>query len=126
MRYNNRMPLYKRKTFPKRKVQHTELKDGVVVFVEGLKPNPYKGVPCESLKIKSRIETGTFVDHEGLPHQAEKVTGADLMTEQIEREERAYEERKIQYENEKKRKDFNSRLKKAVEKYHPEVADLVD
>lgn len=126
MHYNNRMPLYKRKIFPTRKVYHTEIKEGVVIFVEGPKLNPYKGVPCDSLKIKSRIESGTFEDHEGMPHQAEKVSGADLMTEQIEREERAYEERKTQYENEKKRKEFNSRLKKAVEKYHPEVSDLVD
>lgn len=126
MHYNNRMPVYRRKSYPKRKVKHTELKNGIVVFVEGPKPNPYKDVPCESLSIGSRIETGTFESHEGMPHQAEKVSGADKMTAEIERQQNEYETNKKEYETKKARKERSEKIKKAVAKFHPEVSDLVD
>ena len=91
MNYNNRMPHYKRKVYEKRKVVHPEVKDGVTIFVEGPEPNPYEGVNYNSLKISSRIATGTFENHEGGVRQLEKAQGSDIMMREIEQSQAEFE-----------------------------------
>lgn len=104
MNYNNRMPVYREKNYPKRRVYHREVKDGRSVFVEGLAPNPYQDISCESLRLKSRIDSGTFENREGAARRLEKAQGSDLMTAEIEKQQRELEERKRQSEIEKQRK----------------------
>lgn len=117
MIYNNRQPLYKPKVYPKRECVHVEIKDGVEVFVKGPEKNPFEGVDYHSLKLSSRIETGTFADHEGGPRKLEKAQGSDLMTLQIEEVQNEYEEKKA----ENLRKKALQRMDDAYNKY---VKDL--
>ena len=122
MKLNNRIPNYPEKVFPKRRVVHSESKDGRVVFVEGAKPNPYEGISCESLKLKSRIDTGVFQNMEGTPNHLEKANGSDIMTAEIEKQQRDYEEKKDASIRANKRK----KLKEEMVKNHPEIASLLD
>ena len=122
MHYNNRMPEFRRKEFVAPKFSHTEIKDGVTIYVEGPRPNPYKDVPCESLKLSSRIATGTFENHEGAPSKLEKAQGSDVAVAQIEAAEREYEVAKESARTKAQRK----RIKEELEKKYPEVANLVD
>lgn len=109
MRTNNRQPVYQEKVLEKRKVFHREVKDGVSIFVEGSKPNPYKDVPCESLKLKSRIDSGVFESHEGAVRKLEKANGSDVAQKQIEDAQREFNVRKENNQRkltEKKIKEF--------------------
>lgn len=80
--------------YEKREVIHSEIKDGLKVFVKGPKPNPYKDVNCSSLSLGARIESGVFEEHEGIPHKLEKANGSDIMTAQIEKEQNKMESAK--------------------------------
>lgn len=117
MYYNNRQPVYRQKKYVKRKVIHTEVKDGVTIFVEGKKTNPYEGVPCSSLSLDARIETGVYQKMEGAPRHLEKAQGSDIMTQEIEAAQRDYESRKeAAIEEEKSRK--------AAEQYKKDKEEL--
>lgn len=84
MRYNNRMPRYVPKEINAPTPKHREKKNGVFVFVEGERPDPYKDVPASSLSLSSRISTGTFENHEGHPFAQEKVNASDMINETLE------------------------------------------
>lgn len=122
LHFNNRMPEYVFKKPVKVKRFHTEVKDGIIVHVEGKKVNPYEGIDCESLKLKARIDTGLFVNSEGHERTLEKANGSDLLTRQVENAERELElmkEREIV-------KRSRAKLKKAVAEKNKEVAEFID
>ncbi len=122
MNRNNRMPQYREKVYEKRKVYHTDVKDGVRIFVEGEKPNPFKDVPCSSLKLKARIDSDTFENHEGSPRKLEKAQGSDIMTEEIRKAQNEFEKRK----QEEHEKNVRKKIREAVEKDFPDVSHLVN
>lgn len=122
MHYNNRMPIYRPKVIERSEVTHSEVKDGKLIFVKGPRPNPYKDVPCDSLKLSSRIAAGTFENHEGAPNKLEKAQGSDVAVSQIEAAEREYENAK---ENARVAA-YRKRIKEELEKTHPEVSKLVE
>ena len=118
--YNNRMPEYVPKKLPPSKIRHCEIVDGVRVWIDGPKLNPYKGVDANSLSLKSRIDTGTFETHEGKPRSLDKAQGSDLLQKQIELAEQQYNKRKHDFEECQSRE----RLRKAAEQYiNPENKD---
>lgn len=83
MRFNNKMPRYVPKEIDAPTPKHREKKNGVFVFVEGERPDPYKDVSASSLSLSSRIATGTFEDHEGHPFVREKVSASDMINETL-------------------------------------------
>lgn len=105
------MPVYREKKYEKREVYHTETKDGKKVFVKGAKPDPYKDIKCSSLSLDARIESGVFEDHEGGPRHLEKVQGSDVMTAEIENQQKKYEEAKSNAE----KAQFKKRVNQFVE-----------
>ncbi len=124
MNRNNRMPQYREKVYEKRRVYHTEVKDGVRIFVEGESPQrlKLKDIPCSSLKLKARIDSDTFENHEGSPRKLEKAQGSDIMTEEIRKAQNDFEKRK-QDEHEK---NVRKKIREAVAKDFPDVAQLVN
>lgn len=112
--FNNKMPVYVDKPLPERKHRHFEIKDGVRIWVDGKKKNPFEGVVVTSLTLDARIKAGTFVDSEGSPRSLEKVQGSDFLERKVEEAEKEYKERKSAAEEKELRKRRNEEFEKIV------------
>ena len=114
MRFNNRMPRYVPKELNVPKPKHREKKNGVFVFVDGERLDPYKDVPASSLSLSSRISTGTFEDHEGHPFVREKVSASDMINETLEHATAEISVKNAKVESQRAFKAMQERGKKAL------------
>ena len=119
MQVNNRQQAYKPKVFEERKVRSRVKKDGKYIFVDGVPKDPYKDIPCSSLKLSSRISDGTFVDHPGSLHHLEKVNGSDVMERELARSKSDYDVKV----DEQQKIIARESLKKDIEKYEKKLSE---
>lgn len=116
MRFNNRMPKFEPSVFEKLKTKHRVIKNGVAVFVEGDKPDPYKDIPASSLTLQSRIDSGTFEDHEGKPHPLEKASASDMINDVMESAIAETSSKNTRVQQRKDFADMQERGRKALER----------